>query len=206
MFASLSANAIGIVFTEQECANQDVAADMSTTGTPISSVINVTQDNQDNTFDLVITGGIPRLSNLTNEVCIEKKLAFGHTTMTSEPEPIVPTPSNPILTPTPLESVTGIAWFNGDDLVVSLTAIVFGDGPIINGAQVESSLIFPINIVLILNHNELDGSFKLVSLIRSLGGHASAVDTSQGFYADLISPASFSHREVKANVVYTIIE
>lgn len=204
MASAFPANSVGIIFSAQECANQDDPLDMSTTGALISSAITVTKANKDNTFDLIITGGMPRLSSHANEVCIEKKYAFGHTADTDTR--IDPTPFNPISTPTPLESITGVAWFNGDDLVVSLTAMVFGLGPIINDAEVSSSVILPINTILILNHNEIDGSFKLISFIKSTGGSGSDINTNQGLYADVIFPISSRHVEVLADVVYKIIE
>lgn len=203
ILASGSVSSTGIAFTQFGCANQLDASDISQSGVLIESRLTVINTNSDDTFDVQITGGIPRVGN-NFEACIDSTL-FG-----SGYEDDKPTLSdgNTVITPGSLSSSPAVAWYNGDDLVVLQSSVLRTSDPSNSDGVVSSSVMVPLSAVMIFNVDETTGSFRLTQILQSGGasiGNSSNVTTGPLIYIDDLSPTLFFHRNIQG-IVYKVVE
>lgn len=211
MLSSITANvfAFGISFEGPPCANEGDRGDSRLISGP-SSVSRITVTGTDPVKDLfliTISGGIPRMDANEQFACIEKTIPFGH----SGVDPQTITESNNIIIPIPNESVNGIAWWNGDDLIVKFSALYFAEGPVLETA-VRSSVIFPTSHIMIFNLDENNNNFRLVQFIGSAGQVSSLSEntnsefaTEPPFYIDTLVQNTFIAIK-PTNVSYTLFE
>ena len=69
--------AIAIVYNGFECLNATNANDITSTGIPVQSKFEVIEDVGEGIFRLSLTGGIPRIVNNNQNVCIDNATAIG---------------------------------------------------------------------------------------------------------------------------------
>jgi hypothetical protein len=210
ILSSITANvlAFGISFEGPPCVNEGDRGD-SRFISGSSSVSKITVTGTDPTKDLfliAISGGIPRMDENEQFACIEKTIPFGH----SGADPQTITDSSNIMIPIPNESVNGVAWWNGDDLIVTFSALYFAEGPVLETA-VRSSVIFPTSHIMIFNLDE-NNNFRLVQFTGSVGQVSSLsantnseFATEAPFYIDTLVQSIFIASKPK-NVFYTLFE
>jgi hypothetical protein len=193
---------VGVIITEvkaettlrlsgQECANQKSSVNLSITGNIVTSTIAVTAVKPNNIFEVKITGGLPRLNLSRGLACIETTNAFGHKTSNTNPSI-----HNRVVLPQAQTHAKGLAWYDSEDnVVISIPAIRFIDPPVFNGNTLISSVLRPINTLLILKIT--DEGFKLIEIIRSFGRIVDVGDTSARVYQDVIINEGFSFSNVQ---------
>ncbi len=150
---------LSLTYTGFKCLNSIDANDLTPTETLIQSKFEIIEDIGGGLFRLSLTGGIPRVVNDSQSVCIDSATGLGYSGI-------------PALDglPKPLESINATAYFNGQDLVIVISSI-FTDlsarkNPFL---PFSTSLIFPITNTLILEFNPHASIFNLKKMIHNRG-------------------------------------
>ena len=150
---------IAIVYNGFGCLNAISANDLTPTGIPVQSRFEVIEDVGDGVFRLSLTGGIPRLVNNNQNVCIDNTTAIGFTGI----------PDVDGL-PRQLESIDATAYFSGQDLVIVISSL-FTDlsarrEPL---SSFSTSNILTITNTLIFEFNPQASLFNLKKIIHNRG-------------------------------------
>ena len=157
----LQSNVFGIVIVYNgfECLTAIDANNPTSKDNPIQSKFEVMENVGEGIFRLSLTGGIPRLVNNNQNVCIDNATALGFFGI----------PESDGL-PRPLESIDATAYFNGQDLVIVISSI-FTDLSAGRGAfsSFSTSNILTITNTLILEFNPQVSSFRLKKIIHNRG-------------------------------------
>ncbi|TXI18908.1 MAG: hypothetical protein E6Q62_05430 [Nitrosomonas sp.] len=149
-----------IVFTGFQCLNAINPQDTSVSNTPIQSRFEVVEDVGEGMFRLNLTGGIPRIVNNNQNICIDNVTALGYSGI-AEVDGL----------PAPLQSIDATAYFSGKDLVIVINSL-FTDLSARRDSFASffsTSNIFAITNTLFFEFNSLTFSFRLNKLIHNRG-------------------------------------
>lgn len=169
-----------LVYQGFECQNAVNADDATASDSPIQSKFEVVEDVGSGMFHLRLTGGLPRIINDSNNVCIDSDTAIGFSGI----------PAVDGL-PTRLDAINATAYFNGEDLIIIVNSINTdlnsGRGTF---STFTTSFVFPYSNTLILTHNPESSSFTLKKIIHNRGFvHTSGSATSITPFAETILPS-----------------
>ncbi len=151
---------IAIVYDGFQCLNAINANDTTVSNTPIQSRFEVIEDVGEGMFRLNLTGGIPRITNNNQSVCIDNVTALGYSGV-PEVDGL----------PAPLQSIDATAYFSGKDLVIVINSL-FTDLSARRDSFVSffsTSNIFAITNTLFLEFNSLTSAFHLNKIIHNRG-------------------------------------
>lgn len=149
---------IAIAYNGFECLSVINANDITSTDIPVQSRFEVIEDVGGGIFRLSLTGGIPRLVNNNQNVCIDNETAIGYGVLEFDG------------LPERLGSIDATAYFNGQDLVIVVSS-VFTDLSARREAfsSFSTSNILTITNTLILESNPQVSSFRLKKIIHNRG-------------------------------------
>ena len=151
--------AIAIVYNGFECLNATNANDITSTSIPVQSKFEVIEDVGEGIFRLSLTGGIPRIVNNNQNVCIDNATAIGFSGI-PEVDGI----------PRRLESIDATAFFNGQVLMIVVSSM-FTD---LSARKIplllfSTSRILPFTNTLIFEFNPQTSLFNLKKIIHNRG-------------------------------------
>ncbi len=150
---------ISIIYEGFECFAIIDDNDSSSNLNVIESKFEVSEVIGGGFYRLRLTGGVPRFTRDSQEVCIDSVAAIGFSGV-PETEGL----------PSQLSFVEATGYFNGTDLVISANSI-YTDLSAIRGAfsSFSSSRIYPISNTLFFKFNSQKSTFVLQKLIHNKG-------------------------------------
>ncbi len=172
---------IAIIYNGFGCLNAISANDLTPTGIPVQSRFEVIEDAGDGVFRLSLTGGIPRLVNNNQNVCIDNATAIGFSGI----------PEFDGL-PRRLESIDATAYFDGQDLAIVISSL-FTDlsAGRDSFSSFSTSNILAITNTLILEFNPQLSSFRLKKIIHNRGFiHTRSGSTNSIPFFETVLPSS----------------
>jgi hypothetical protein len=185
--------ALSIKYDGFECQNAVNADDPLPSGIPVQSRFEVIEDAGDGLFRLSLTGGLPRIINGNQNVCIDSDTAIGFSG--------VPAVDG---LPQRLEAIDATGYFNGQDLIITVNSINTDlSARRIASAGFTTSNVRPISNTLILEHNPQTSIFRLKKVIHNRGYiHTSGATNSLTPFFETILPI-FGYNEVNQHKILT---
>lgn len=162
LLLSLQNNALGISITYEglECLNATNANDVTpNTNSLVQSKFEVIENSGEGIYRLILTGGIPRFIDTSNNVCIDSVTAIGYSGI----------PAVDGL-PRRLVSIEAMGYFNGRELVVVVSSMVTDlSARNVPFLPFSTSQIFAITHTLIFGFDPQASAFNLIKIIRNQG-------------------------------------
>ncbi len=162
LFLFLQNNAFGIAITYDgfECLNATNANDVTlNTNSLVQSKFEVIENSQEGIYRLTLTGGIPRILDTSNNVCIDSVTAIGYSG--------VPAVEG---LPRRLTSIDATGYFNGRELLIVVSSMVTDlSAKNVPFLPFNTSQVFAITHTLIFDFDSQASVFNLKKLIRNQG-------------------------------------
>jgi hypothetical protein len=183
---------VSIVYHGFECQNATNANDPTPTQTPIQSRFEVIDDLGAGIFRLNLTGGLPRFTDNSLNVCIDSDTAIGFTGIPARDG-----------IPTRLDSIDATAYFNGQELIITVNSIHTDlNSGRTNFSNFTTSQVLPYSNTLIFDFNAQSSTFKLKKLIHNRGFvHTSGSTASITPFFETIVPSFNDTAEDKPRVL-----
>ena len=148
-----------IVYDGLQCLNTFDPDDPTPQGASAQSRFEVIEDAGGGLYRLRLTGGIPRIAENNNSVCIDSATALGYFGI-----------GEVDVLPNPLDSADATAYFNGQELIITINAMVSD----LTQRRLPLSIfytsrIFAYSYTLILEFNAHASQFALKKMIRNRG-------------------------------------
>lgn len=151
--------AISITYSGLACQNAVNVDDPTPTDTVVQSRFEVIEEIGGGVFRLMLSGGLPRFTNNNQNLCIDSDTALGFSGI----------PAIDGL-PTRLDTIDAIAYFNGQDLIVTVNSI---NTDLSAGRNTFSgfttSFVSPISNILIFEYSPQSSTFILKKMIHNRG-------------------------------------
>lgn len=148
-----------IVYDGLQCQSTFDPDDPTPLGTSVQSRFEVIEEAGGGLYRLRLTGGIPRVADGNNSVCIDSATALGYFGI-----------GEVDVLPNPLDSADATAYFNGQDLIITINAMVSD----LTQRRLPLSIfytsrIFAYSYTLFLEFNPQLSQFTLKKMIRNRG-------------------------------------
>lgn len=169
---SQAVSALSIIYDGHRCAEpENFQSTHYNENDKYRSIFSVVSDEGGGYYKLTLFGGLPRFFDNLDGVCIEDELSIGYSKGLPTSEDIEKATINNRWLPEKLTSVPAIGYFNGRELIISLSSAYSGrDGGVNDGGLGvrTSTTIFNTN-TLIFDHNPDSASFVLRNIILNSG-------------------------------------
>ncbi len=183
---------VSIFYDGFECQNATNPNDPTPTQTPVQSRFEVIDDLGEGIFRLNLTGGLPRFTDGSLNVCIDSDTAIGFTGIPARDG-----------IPTRLDTIDATAYFNGLKLVITVNSI---HTDLSSGrttfSNFSTSQILPYSNTLIFDFDTQSSTFKLEKLIHNRGFvHTSGSTASITPFLETVVPSFNDTAEDKPRVL-----
>jgi len=162
LFLFIQNNALGISITYEgfECLNSTNANDITpNTNSLVQSKFEVIENSGEGIYRLTLTGGIPRIIDTSNSVCIDSVTAIGYSGI----------PAVDGL-PQRLASIDATGYFNGRELLIVVSSMVTDlSARNVPFLPFSTSQVFAITHTLIFGFDPQASVFNLTKMIRNQG-------------------------------------
>lgn len=202
MFLPMQTYALSLVFSAGECI--EPANNQATTPSYrlIESKFKLVVDNGNGFYRLELTGGLPRFSDNSNDLCIDTERSLGYIGF--------PKANNPdTYLPKKQDSLIADAYFDGKTLII-FTSTIYTDKTgkaDYTRNHVQSSMFVPISRSLFFNYDATSNSFRMTRMLKSAGMIiASAVSVPEDTYLEVSIPGFFETYFPKMDIVYKLID
>ncbi|MCC7092105.1 MAG: hypothetical protein IT524_09165 [Nitrosomonas sp.] len=149
-----------IAYDGLECLNATNANDITPNATSlVQSRFEVIENSGEGIYRLTLTGGIPRVIDTSNNICIDSVTAIGYSGI----------PAIDGL-PRRLDSIDATGYFNGRDLLIVISSMVTDlSAKNVPFLPFSTSQIFAITHTLIFEFDPQAQLFNLIKIIRNQG-------------------------------------
>lgn len=185
--------ALSIKYDGFECQNAVNASDPVPSGIPVQSRFEVIETVGDSLFRLILTGGLPRFINGSQDVCIDSDTAIGFSGVPAEDG-----------LPQRLEAIDATGYFNGQDLIITVNSINTDlSARRIASAGFTTSNVRPISNTLFFDYNPQTAIFSLKKVIHNRGYiHTSGATNSLTPFFETVLPI-FNDSETNQHSILT---
>jgi hypothetical protein len=181
---AMQAHAISISFSAGECL-EGTNSEVTTPASNItSSTFRVISNEGNGIYQLIMTGGLPRISASNPEVCIDGETNIGYVG--------VPTETN--FLPRRETDVPATAYFDGKTLIIFSSAI-YSDrtgSADFTRDHVKSSAFIPVSNTVFFEYLPESNSFRLTRMIRNTGF---IMTTTASYPSDVYMEAIIPHAQ-----------
>jgi len=183
---------VSIIYDGFECQNATNPNDPTPTQTPVQSRFEVIDDLGEGIFRLNLTGGLPRFTDSSLNVCIDSDTAIGFTGIPARDG-----------IPTQLDTIDATAYFNGLKLVITVNSIHTDlNSGRTTFSNFSTSQILPYSNTLIFDFDAQSSTFKLEKLIHNRGFiHTSGSTASITPFLETVVPSFNDTAEDKPRVL-----
>lgn len=201
IFYSAQSHALSLVFNAGECISSVDQNAPAPSYRLIESKFNLITDHGGGFYALELTGGLPRFSDNSLDVCIDNETSLGYIGF--------PKADNPdTFLPRKQDAVMSEAYFDGKTLVI-FTGTIYTDR---NGNAdytrniVKSSMFVPVSRGLFFDYDAATNSFRLSRMLKSSGiAMSSTVSSPNDTYLEVVIPGFFETFVPKMDITYRLI-
>lgn len=202
ILCSTQSHALSLIFTAGECISPDDQNAPAPSYRLTESRFDLVTDHGGGFYSLELTGGVPRFSDNSLDVCIDNETSLGYIGFPKEDNPGT-------FLPRKQDAVMSEAYFDGKTLVI-FTSTIYTDR---NGNAdytrnvVKSSMFVPVSRGLFFNYDVATNSFRLYRMLKSSGiSMSSAVSSPKDTYLEVVIPGFFETFIPKMDIKYRLID
>ena len=202
MFLPMQTYALSLIFSAGECIEPSNDNAPAPSYRLIESRFRLVTDHGDGFYRLELTGGLPRFSENSSDMCMDTEGSLGYIGF--------PKTDNPAsYLPRKQESLMADAYFDGKTLII-FTSTIYTDRTgkaDYTRNHVQSSMFVPISRSLFFNYDAASNSFRMTRMLKSAGmAMSSAVSVPEDTYLEVSIPGFFETYFPKMDIVYKLID